>query len=170
MRRYTDVIMFWVPSECDKQAPVQDQNSPFFTTPRFDGHPSVLVRASRISELTLQELTAFRAPPSAAASRSPRALDLLAPQELQIARLAAEGLSNRHIGQLYRDLPQAWRASPCGDEGLPGAAAEQHVSRPGHGRGHLATHHLVVVPLAPSRRRDRVRSRRAADFLALASR
>jgi hypothetical protein len=56
-QRYTDVIMFWVPSESDKQALVQDQNSPFFTTPHFDGHPSVLVRASRISELTLQELT-----------------------------------------------------------------------------------------------------------------
>ena len=30
---------------------------------------------------------------------APRALDLLAPRELQIARLAAEGLSNREIGQ-----------------------------------------------------------------------
>jgi DNA-binding CsgD family transcriptional regulator len=30
---------------------------------------------------------------------APRALDLLAPQELQIARMAAEGLSNREIGQ-----------------------------------------------------------------------
>jgi hypothetical protein len=55
--RYTDVIMFWVPSESDKQALVQDESSPFFTTPRFDGHSSVLVRASRVSELTLQELT-----------------------------------------------------------------------------------------------------------------
>ena len=36
---------------------------------------------------------------SAAASHPPQTLDLLAPQELQIARLAAEGLSNREIGQ-----------------------------------------------------------------------
>jgi hypothetical protein len=54
--RYTDVIMFWVPSESDKQALVQDQDSPFFTTPHFDGHPSVLVRASQIGALTVQEL------------------------------------------------------------------------------------------------------------------
>ena len=54
--RYRDVIMFWVPSESDKQAWIQDQASPFFTTTHFDGHPSVLVRASRIGELTVQEL------------------------------------------------------------------------------------------------------------------
>ncbi|MGW6358959.1 MmcQ/YjbR family DNA-binding protein [Streptomyces sp. NPDC055092] len=55
--RYPDVIVFWVPSESDKQALVQDQASPFFTTPHFDGHLSVLVRAGRIGELTLRELT-----------------------------------------------------------------------------------------------------------------
>jgi hypothetical protein len=54
--RYPDVIVLWVPSESDKQALVQDPGSPFFTTPHFDGHPSVLVRASRIGELTRQEL------------------------------------------------------------------------------------------------------------------
>ena len=54
---YPDVIVFWVPSESDKQALVQDAGSPFFTTPHFDGHPSVLVRGSRIGELTVQELT-----------------------------------------------------------------------------------------------------------------
>jgi hypothetical protein len=54
--RYRDVIVFWVGSEADKQALVQDEGSPFFTTPHFDGHPSVLLRASRIGELTLQEL------------------------------------------------------------------------------------------------------------------
>ena len=55
--RYPDVIMFWVTSEADKQALVQDQASPYFTTAHFDGHPSVLVRAGRIGELTVQELT-----------------------------------------------------------------------------------------------------------------
>ena len=55
--RYPDVIVFWVPSESDKQALVQDEATPFFTTAHFDGHPSVLVRASRIGELTVPELT-----------------------------------------------------------------------------------------------------------------
>jgi hypothetical protein len=54
--RFPDVIVFWVGSEADKQALVQDEASPFFTTTHFDGHPSVLLRASRIGELTLQEL------------------------------------------------------------------------------------------------------------------
>jgi hypothetical protein len=54
--RYADVIVFWVESEADKQALVQDQTSPFFTTPHFDGHPSVLLRAGRIGELTRKEL------------------------------------------------------------------------------------------------------------------
>ena len=54
--RYNDVIVFWVPSEADKEALVQDPSSPFFTTPHFDGHPSVLVRASRIGEISRQEL------------------------------------------------------------------------------------------------------------------
>jgi hypothetical protein len=54
--RYADVIVFWVASEADKQALVQDKASPFFTTAHFDGHPSVLLRASRIGELTRREL------------------------------------------------------------------------------------------------------------------
>jgi len=55
--RYPDVIVFWVESEADKLAMVQDEGSPFFTTSHFDGHLSVLIRGSRIGELTLQELT-----------------------------------------------------------------------------------------------------------------
>ncbi len=55
--RYPDVIVVWVESEADKLAMIQDERSPFFTTPHFDGHLSVLIRGSRIGELTLQELT-----------------------------------------------------------------------------------------------------------------
>jgi hypothetical protein len=54
--RYTDVIVFWVASEADKEALVRDETSPFFTTPHFDGHLSVLLRASRIGELSRDEL------------------------------------------------------------------------------------------------------------------
>lgn len=54
--RYADVIMLWVPSESDKLALVQDPGSPFFTTRHFDGHPSVLIRASRLSEISRSEL------------------------------------------------------------------------------------------------------------------
>jgi hypothetical protein len=53
---YDDVIVFWVRDESDKQAMTQDQATPYFTTPHFDGHLSVLVRASRIGELSHAEL------------------------------------------------------------------------------------------------------------------
>src|SRR5215469_6522053 len=49
--------VFWVESKADKLARIQDERSPFFTTSHFDGHLSVLIRGSRISELSLQELT-----------------------------------------------------------------------------------------------------------------
>jgi len=54
--RFSDVIVLWVASESEKHALVQDATTPFFTTPHFEGHCSVLVRASRIGELTRQEL------------------------------------------------------------------------------------------------------------------
>ena len=54
--RYTDVIVFWVASEADKEALVRDETTPFFTTAHFDGHLSVLVRGSRIGELSREEL------------------------------------------------------------------------------------------------------------------
>jgi hypothetical protein len=55
--KYPDVVMIWVESEIDKLALVQDPDSPFFTTPRFDDHPSVLVRGSRLGEIGRTELT-----------------------------------------------------------------------------------------------------------------
>ena len=54
--RYDDVIIIWVESADDKAALVQDPGSPFFTTDHFNGHQSVLIRASRLGEITRQEL------------------------------------------------------------------------------------------------------------------
>ena len=54
--RYDDVIVFWVASEEDKQALVLDESTPFFSTPHFNGHTSVLLRGSRIGELDRDEL------------------------------------------------------------------------------------------------------------------
>ncbi len=55
--RYDDVIVIWVASEVDKQALVLDPDSPYFTTKHFDGHPSVLIRGSRVGEIDVDELT-----------------------------------------------------------------------------------------------------------------
>lgn len=54
--RYDDVVVFWVESDEQKQALVADESTPFFTTPHFDGHLSVLLRHSRVGELTYDEL------------------------------------------------------------------------------------------------------------------
>lgn len=57
--RYSDVIVLWVESELEKEAILADASLPFFTTPHFDGHPSVLVRGSRIGELSRDDLAGF---------------------------------------------------------------------------------------------------------------
>jgi hypothetical protein len=76
--RYADVIVFWVESEADKQALVQDETTPFFTTPHFNGHPSVLLRASRIGELTRGELAEVVQDAWLARASTRRATDWLA--------------------------------------------------------------------------------------------
>ncbi|WP_237571916.1 MmcQ/YjbR family DNA-binding protein [Mycolicibacterium lacusdiani] len=54
---FDDVIVLWVESDADKLALVQDESSPFFTTDHFNGHRSVLVRASELHRVGLDELT-----------------------------------------------------------------------------------------------------------------
>ncbi len=54
--RYRDVIVFWVESEADKQALVQDETSPFFTTAHFDGYPAVLMRIPDLARIEREEL------------------------------------------------------------------------------------------------------------------
>ena len=57
--RYNNVIVFSVDSELEKEAILADTSLPFFTTPHFDGHSSVLLRGSRIGELSRDELAGF---------------------------------------------------------------------------------------------------------------
>jgi hypothetical protein len=57
--RYDDVVVFWVASELEKEAILADASLPFFTTPHFEGHSSVLVRASRLGEMSSDELAEF---------------------------------------------------------------------------------------------------------------
>jgi hypothetical protein len=45
-----------VEGEHEKQALVQDPERPFFTTEHFTGHPSVLVRSSRLGEVPVEEI------------------------------------------------------------------------------------------------------------------
>lgn len=68
--RYDDVIVLWVESEEAKQELLADASLPFFTTPHFDGHPSVLLRGCRVGELGVDELAEFVA--DAWLSRAPR--------------------------------------------------------------------------------------------------
>lgn len=80
---YPDVIVLWTASESDKQALLQDDNLPLFTTAHFDGHPSVLLRASRVHELSLQELTELVQEAWLARASAKRGRDWLASQGLE---------------------------------------------------------------------------------------
>ena len=75
--RYDDVIVFWVPAEDGKHALVQDPGTPFFTTPHFEGHLSVLCRASRLGELTRRELAEIVADAWLSRASARRARDYL---------------------------------------------------------------------------------------------
>jgi hypothetical protein len=54
--RLDDVIVFWVGSDDEKHALLQS-GGPYFTTPHFDGHRSVLIRQIDIPKLNVEELT-----------------------------------------------------------------------------------------------------------------
>jgi hypothetical protein len=53
---YDDLVVIVTPSEAEKQALVEDDATPFFTIDHFNGHNAVLVRQSRLGELSRQEL------------------------------------------------------------------------------------------------------------------
>lgn len=53
---YDDLVVITTPTEAEKQALVQDESTPFFTIDHFNGYAAVLVRLSRLGEITRQEL------------------------------------------------------------------------------------------------------------------
>ena len=80
--RLPDVVVLWVASEDDKQSLVQDEGSPFFTTPHFDGHPSVLLRLADVGRLSLAELTEVVQDAWLSRASARRARDWLASRDL----------------------------------------------------------------------------------------
>lgn len=53
---YDDLVVIVTPTEAEKQALVEDDTTPFFTIDHFNGYNAVLVRQSRLDELSRQEL------------------------------------------------------------------------------------------------------------------
>ena len=53
---YDDLIVITTPTEVEKRALVEDQDTPFFTIPHFDGYSAVLVQQSRLGEIGRDEL------------------------------------------------------------------------------------------------------------------
>jgi len=71
IREEGDVLVVWVAGEGEKQGMIAAEPAKFFTTPHYDGHPSVLVRlpAVDVDELTelLTDSWRLRAPKRVAA-------------------------------------------------------------------------------------------------------
>ncbi|MEO9325108.1 MmcQ/YjbR family DNA-binding protein [Nocardioides sp. C4-1] len=53
---YDDLLVIVTPTEAEKAALVDDETTPFFTVPHFDGYAAVLVQQSRIGEVGRDEL------------------------------------------------------------------------------------------------------------------
>lgn len=53
---YDDLVVITTPTEVEKNALVEDASTPFFTIDHFRGYSAVLVRLSRLGEITRQEL------------------------------------------------------------------------------------------------------------------
>jgi hypothetical protein len=85
------VIVFWVAEEGDKEAMVEDPSTPYFSTPHFNGHRSVLLRASRIGELTRDEVAELVQDAWLSRASARRAKDWLASLDGSDPRFVAPG-------------------------------------------------------------------------------
>jgi hypothetical protein len=69
---YDDLVVIMTPTEVEKRVLVEDESSPFFTVPHFNGYNAVLVQESRLGELSRQELEEIIA--DAWATKAPKKL------------------------------------------------------------------------------------------------
>lgn len=56
IREERDMLLVWVASEEEKRGLIASEPRKFFTTPHYDGHPTVLVRLAAVDEEELREL------------------------------------------------------------------------------------------------------------------
>jgi hypothetical protein len=56
VREEGDVLVVWVAGEGEKRGLIAAEPEKFFTTPHYDGHPTVLVRFAGVDEDELREL------------------------------------------------------------------------------------------------------------------
>lgn len=56
IREEGDVLVIWCGDESEKLALIDSEPDKFFTTPHYDGHPTVLVRLDRIDVDELEDL------------------------------------------------------------------------------------------------------------------
>jgi hypothetical protein len=56
IREEGDVLVVWVADEGEKRGLVASEPEKFFTTPHYDGHPTVLVRFGAVDVEELREL------------------------------------------------------------------------------------------------------------------
>ena len=71
-RLYDDLLVIITPTEVEKNALVEDDATPFFTIPHFNGYNAVLVQQSRLGEVDYDELVEIIT--DAWATRAPKRL------------------------------------------------------------------------------------------------
>lgn len=69
---YDDLVVITTPTEVEKNALVEDPDTPFFTIDHFKGYSAVLVQQSRLGEIDRDELVEILT--DAWAARAPRRL------------------------------------------------------------------------------------------------
>ena len=69
---YDDLLVIITPTEHDKIMLVEDERTPFFTIPHFNGYNAVLVQQSRLGEVDYDELVEIIT--DAWATRAPKRL------------------------------------------------------------------------------------------------